>query len=51
MALRWSEDQALNRANLVLLPSTVPLSRVLERSPQFRLVYSDRIAMVFVRNP
>jgi hypothetical protein len=51
MALRWSEDQSLNRANLVLLPATVPLSRVLERSPQFRLVYADRLAMVFVRNP
>jgi hypothetical protein len=51
MALRWSEDQSLNRANLVLLPATVPLSRVLERSPQFRLVCADRLAMVFVRNP
>jgi hypothetical protein len=51
MALRWSEDPALNRANLVLLPTTVPLSRVLERSPQFRLVYADRLAMVFVRTP
>jgi hypothetical protein len=51
MALRWSEDPALNRANLVLLPATVPLSRVLERSPQFRLVYADRLAMVFVRTP
>ncbi len=51
MALRWSEDPALTRANLVLLPTTVPLSRVLERSPQFQLVYSDRLAMVFVRNP
>ena len=51
MALRWSEDQALNRANLVLLPTTVPLSRVLERSPQFRVVYADQLAMVFVRNP
>jgi hypothetical protein len=45
------DDQALNRANLVLLPTTVPLSRELEHSAQFRLVYADRMAMVFVRTP
>jgi hypothetical protein len=49
MGLRSSEDQALNRANLVLLPANVPLCRVLERSPQYQVVYSDRLAMVFVR--
>ncbi len=51
MALRWSEDPALNRANLVLLPTTVPLSRELEHSAQFQLVYADKMAMVFVRTP
>jgi hypothetical protein len=51
MALRWTEDPVLNRANLVLLPTAVPLCRELERSPQFRLVYADKMAMVFVRTP
>jgi len=51
MALRWTEDPVLNRANLVLLPTTVPLSRELEHSAQFRLVYADQMAMVFVRTP
>jgi hypothetical protein len=51
MARQWSEDPALNRANLVLLPTAVPLSRELERSPHFRVVYADRMAMVFVRTP
>ena len=49
MALRWSEDQALNQANLVLLPSTVPLARILERSPQYQVAYADKLATVFVR--
>ena len=51
MARQWSEDPALNRANLVLLPTAVPLCRELERSPQFKVVYSDKMAMVFVRTP
>ena len=51
MALRWSEDPALNRANLVLLPTAVPLCRELERSPQFKVAYADKMAMVFVRTP
>ena len=48
---RRSDDPALNQANLVLLPSRVPLCGMLQSSPQFRLVYTDNIAKVFVRNP
>ena len=48
---RRSDDQALERANLVLLPSNVPLSSILQSSPHFKLVYTDNIAKVFVRNP
>jgi hypothetical protein len=44
-------DEALDRANLVLLPSNVPLTGILQSSSQFRLVYTDNMAKVFVRNP
>jgi hypothetical protein len=48
---RGSDDQALNRANVVLLPSDVPLCGRLQSSPHFRMVYTDKMATVFVRNP
>jgi hypothetical protein len=48
---RRAEDQALDSANLVLLPSNVPLSSILQNSSQFKLVYTDNLAKVFVRNP
>jgi hypothetical protein len=48
---RRSGDQALDRANLILLPSNVPLSAMLQSSPQFKLVYTDKLANVFIRNP
>jgi hypothetical protein len=48
---RRPQDQALDRANLVLLPSNVPLSSILQSSSQFKLVYTDNMAKVFVRNP
>ncbi|MBS1842457.1 MAG: hypothetical protein JSS69_08315 [Acidobacteria bacterium] len=47
--LNFDQDPAFNQANLFLLPVYSPLCRVLERSPQFRLVYADKIALVFVR--
>lgn len=46
---RRKDNPALDRANVVLLPTTVPLAGVLQSSPQFKLVYSDKLAMVFVR--
>ena len=51
LGLKWADDPALTRANLVLLPSSMPLCRVLERLPAFQLVHSDPLAMVFVRRP
>ncbi len=48
---RRSDDQVLDRANLVLLPSSVPLCGILQSSSQFRVVYADNLAKVFVRNP
>lgn len=44
------DDEILSRANLVLLPSNVPLCGILQGSPQFRVVYADNLAKVFVRN-
>jgi hypothetical protein len=46
-----TNDFALRRANLVLLPSAVPLCGRLQSSTQFKLVYRDNMATVFVRNP
>jgi hypothetical protein len=46
-----TNDYALNQANLVLLPSGVPLCERLQTLPQFKLVYRDNMATVFVRNP
>ena len=48
---RRSDDQALDQANLVLLPSNLPLCSRLLTSPQFRVVYTDKMATVFIRNP
>jgi hypothetical protein len=48
---RRSDDPALDRANLVLLPANLPLCGMLQGSSKFRLVYSDNIAKVFIRNP
>jgi len=48
---RRNDDPTLNRAKLVLLPASVPLAGILQASPQFKLVYADKMAVVFVRNP
>ena len=45
----WKTDPAVSRANLVLVPDTVPLCLALKQSPDFKLVYSDKLALVFVR--
>src|SRR5215475_1828809 len=50
-AIDFEQDPAFNQANLILLPASVPLCRVLERSPRYNLVYADQMAMVFVRRP
>ena len=47
--LNLDQDPAFNQANLILLPASVPLCQVLERSPNYNLVYADQMAMVFVR--
>jgi len=49
--LNLDQDPAFNQANVILLHASLPLCRVLERSPRYRLVYADPMAMVFVRTP
>jgi hypothetical protein len=44
----WSTDPQLTSAGVVLLPVTAPLASVLQIDPRFRLVYQDKLAMVFV---
>jgi len=46
----YRSDPYLNNANLVLLPAQGALALMLLRDPQFRLVYEDQIARVFVRD-
>lgn len=42
-------DPYLKNANLVILPTETSLALLLMNNPQFRLVYQDQIASVFVR--
>jgi hypothetical protein len=48
-AVDWMEDPALDNANLILLPAQLPLARALQRSPQFKIVYADNMAVIFIR--
>lgn len=45
----WRDDPAIMRANLVLLPVKLPICLALQQSPEFKMVYSDKLALVFVR--
>jgi len=45
----YTSDPYLNEAGLVLLPKEKPLAKLLAVDSQFRLIYQDRISMVFVR--
>ena len=45
----YASDPYLKEAGLVLLPKKAPLSAMLTIDPQFRVVYQDELAVVFVR--
>jgi hypothetical protein len=49
-AVDWTEDPALAKANLILLPAQLPLARALQGSPQFKIVYADNMAVIFIRS-
>lgn len=50
-ALNWQSDPDLVRANLILIERSLPLASALTNDAQYRLVYQDQIAMVFVKQP
>ncbi len=45
----YTSDPYLNEAGLVLLPKETPLAKLLTIDSRFRLVYQDRISVVFAR--
>jgi hypothetical protein len=45
----WSSDAALAQAGVVIAPRGTALSRLLRTDPQFRLLYEDGVAAVFLR--
>jgi hypothetical protein len=47
--IKWQSDPVLARSNLVVLERYVPLANELLRDSDYRLVYQDPIALVFVR--
>jgi hypothetical protein len=46
----WAEILAQYRVNAALVPVDSPLSTVLRESAGWKLMYSDRIALMFVKN-
>ena len=46
----YTSDPYLNEAGLVLLPTKLPLAKLLTIDSRFRLAYQDQIAVLFVRN-
>jgi hypothetical protein len=47
----WQRDPVLARANFVILERAAPLASALAGDADYRLVYEDHLAAVFVRNP
>jgi len=45
----YKEDPFLNQAGVVLLKQNVPLAGMLALDSRFRLIYRDKIAVIFVR--
>jgi hypothetical protein len=48
-AVNWKTDPDLARANVVIMERWRPLVAALATDPQFRTVYADTVAVVFVR--
>lgn len=46
----WQEDEDLEKAGIVIADREFPLVGILRMSSQFREVYQDEVAVVFVRN-
>jgi len=49
-AVDWKSDPDLAKAGFVLLPKGRPLDAALTADPNYKLVYTDHIAQIFVKN-
>jgi hypothetical protein len=49
-AINWQNDPDLAAANLILMKNDLPLVGALKADPNYKLVYSDNVSAVFVRN-
>lgn len=47
----WSDDPELETAGVVIAPVDAALTQLLRMDGHFRLVYEDKVAAVFVKNP
>jgi hypothetical protein len=47
--VNWKSDPDLSKANFVLIEKSQPLAQILAADPDFRLAYSDELAVVLVR--
>jgi hypothetical protein len=47
----WKQNPTFATSNLVLIEKNFPLARLLAADPDFKLIYEDHLAMVFVRKP
>jgi hypothetical protein len=45
----WKQDSTFASSNVILIERNLPLARLLAQDPEFRMVYQDHLAMVFVR--
>lgn len=45
----WKNDPTFASSNLVLIEKNLPLARLLAEDPDFKMIYQDHLAMVFVR--
>jgi hypothetical protein len=45
----WKQNPTFASSNLVLIEKNFPLARLLSTDPDFKLIYEDHLAMVFVR--
>jgi hypothetical protein len=44
----WKQDPTFAASNVILIERNLPLARLLAEDPDFRMVYQDHLAMVFV---
>jgi hypothetical protein len=45
----WKQDKTFASSNLVLIEKNFPLARLLSADSDFKLVYADHLAKVFIR--